>query len=82
MNSICPQRGGRKEGFLTDVSEVDEAVLADVGAGAGLRRDDGAAAALLVADDAELGRLDATRQVHVEHRAQLLQQLKHSRGPP
>ena len=61
---------------LTDVSEVHEAVLADVGAGAGLRRDDGAAAALLIADDAELGRLDATGQVHVEHGAQLLQHLE------
>lgn len=40
---------------LTDVSEVDEAVLADVGARAGLRRDDGPApSSLLVADDAEL----------------------------
>lgn len=59
--------------FLTYVSQVDEAVLADVGAGAGLRRDDGAGAALLIADDAELRRLDTGRQVHVEHRAQLLQ---------
>lgn len=41
--------------FLTDVSEVDQAVLADVGAGAGLRRDDGPATpTLLIADDAEL----------------------------
>lgn len=62
--------------FPTYVSEVDEAVLADVGAGAGLRRDDGAAAALFIADDAELRGLDATRQVHVEHGAQLLQQLR------
>lgn len=61
---------------LTDVSQVDEAVLADVGAGAGLRRDDGTApSALLVADDAELRGLNATRQVHVEDGAQLLQQL-------
>lgn len=69
--------------LLTDVSEVDEAVLADVGAGAGLRRHDGAGAALFIADDAELRRLDATRQVHVEHGAQLLQQLhntQHSSG--
>lgn len=62
--------------FFTDVSEVDEAVLADVGAGAGLRGDDGATPpALLVADDAELGGLDAAGQVHVEDGAQLLQQL-------
>lgn len=64
--------------WLTDVAQVDQAVLTDVGAGAGLRPDDGAAA-LLVADDAELGRLDAARQVHVEHGAQLLQQL-HTHG--
>lgn len=42
------------ERWLTNVAQVDQAVLADVGAGAGLRPDDGAAA-LLVADDAELG---------------------------
>lgn len=69
--------------LLTDVSEVDEAVLADVGAGTGLRRHDGAGAALFIADDAELRRLDATWQVHVEHGAQLLQQLhntQHSSG--
>lgn len=46
-------------------------MLADVGAGAGLRCDDGAAA-LFIADDAELRRLDAARQVHVEDGAQLL----------
>lgn len=51
-------------------------MLADVGAGAGLRRDDGAAAALLVADDAQLGGLDPAGQVHVEDGAELLQQLK------
>lgn len=40
---------------LTDVSEVDQAVLADVGARAGLWRDDGPApSTLLIADDAEL----------------------------
>lgn len=44
--------------FLTDVSQVDEAVLADVGAGTGLRRDNGGT--MFVADDAELGRLDTT----------------------
>lgn len=58
-------------------------MLADVGAGAGLRRHDGAGAALFIADNAELRRLDATRQVHVEHGAQLLQQLhntQHSSG--
>lgn len=59
--------------FLTDVPEVDEAVLADVGAGAGLRGDDGAGSDLFIADDAELGRLDPAGQVHVEHGAQLLQ---------
>ena len=48
-------------------------MLADVGAGARLRRDDGACAALFIADDAKLRRLDATRQVHVEDGAQLLQ---------
>lgn len=59
---------------LTNVSEVDEAVLTDVGARAGLRCDDGAAAAaLFIADDAELRRLDATWQVYVEDGAQLLQ---------
>lgn len=57
--------------FLTDVSQVDEAVLADVGAGTGLRRDDGGT--MFVADDAKLGRLDSTGQVHVEDGAQLLQ---------
>lgn len=62
-----------REAFLTDVSEMDEAVLADVGAGAGLRGDDGAGVALLIADDAELRRLHAAGQVHVEHGAQLLQ---------
>lgn len=67
--------------FLTNVSEVDEAVLADVGAGAGLGGDDGAGAALLIADDAELRRPDAAGQVHVEHGAQLLQQLENSRSP-
>lgn len=58
-------------------------MLADVGAGTGLRRHDGAGAALFIADDAELRRLDATWQVHVEHGAQLLQQLhntQHSSG--
>lgn len=69
---LCLNR--RLECWLTDVAQVDQAVLADVGAGAGLWPDDGAAA-LLVADDAELGRLDTTRQVHIEHGAQLLQQL-------
>ena len=59
--------------FLTDVSEVDEAVLADVGAGAGLGADDAAGVALFIADDAELRRFDATRQVHVKDSAQLLQ---------
>lgn len=54
-------------------------MLADVGAGAGLRRHDGAAA-LLIADDAELRRLDATRQIHVEDGAELLQQLETTRG--
>lgn len=58
--------------WLTYVSQVDEAVLADVRAGAGLRRDDGVAV-LFIADDAELRRLDATREVHVEDRAQFLQ---------
>lgn len=48
-------------------------MLADVGAGARLWGDDGAGVALFIADDAELRRLDATRQVHVEHSAQLLQ---------
>lgn len=67
--------GDRAGSWLTDVAQVDQAVLADVGAGAGLRPDDGAAA-LFVADDAELRGLDATRQVHVEHGAQLLQQLR------
>lgn len=57
---------------------MDQAVLADVGAGAGLRRDDGAAAALPVADDAELRRSDPARQIHVEDGAELLQQLQHS----
>lgn len=48
-------------------------MLADVGAGAGLWGYDGAGAALFIADDAELRRFDATRQVHVEHGAKLLQ---------
>lgn len=61
--------------LLTDVSQVDQAVLADVGAGAGLRRDDGAAG-LFVADDAQLRRPDATGQVHVEDGAEFLQQLR------
>lgn len=56
-------------------------MLADVGARTGLGRDDGGAAALLVAQDAELRRLDAAGQVHIEHSAQLLQQLKHSSSP-
>lgn len=60
---------------LTDVSQVDQAVLADVGAGAGLRSDDGTAPPTLTAEDAELGGLNATGQVHVEDGAQLLQQL-------
>lgn len=64
----------RFECWLTYVTQVDQAVLADVWAGTGLRPDD-AATALLVADDAKLWRLDTTRQVHVEHRAQFLQQL-------
>lgn len=51
-------------------------MLADVGAGAGLGRDDGASTALLVADDAELRRLDPTGQVHVKDGAELLQELK------
>lgn len=59
--------------FLTYVPEVDEAVLADVGAGAGLRGDDGAGVALFIADDAKLRRLNTTWQVHIEHSAQLLQ---------
>lgn len=60
-------------GFPTYVSEVDEAVLADVGAGAGLWGDNGAGAALFIADDTKLRRFDATRQVHVEDSAKLLQ---------
>lgn len=55
---------------------MHEAVLADVGAGAGLGGDDGAAAALLVADDAELGGANAAGQVHIEDGAELLQQLE------
>lgn len=58
--------------WLTYVSQVDEAVLADVRAGAGLRRDDGIAV-LFIADDAKLRRLHAAREVHVEDRAQFLQ---------
>lgn len=70
---------GLAEVLLTDVSQVDQAVLADVGAGAGLRRDDGATtAALPVADDAKLRRSDPARQVHIEDGAELLQQLQHS----
>lgn len=51
-------------------------MLADVGAGAALGRDHPATQALLVADDAQLGGAHAARQVHVEHSAQLLQQLR------
>lgn len=58
-------------------------MLADVGAGAGLRRDDAAAtaAALLAADDAELRRPDTAGQVHVEDGAELLEQLEGSTKP-
>lgn len=48
-------------------------MLADVGAGTRLWGDNGAGAALFIADDAELRRFDATRQVHIEHGAKLLQ---------
>lgn len=51
-------------------------MLADVGAGAGLRGDDGAGAALFIADDAKLRGLDPARQVHVEDGAELLQELR------
>lgn len=75
---LLPRAGEQR--CLTDVSQVDQAVLADVGAGAGLRGDDATATAtLMVADDAELRGLDATGQVHVEDGAQLLQQL-HTHG--
>lgn len=47
--------GGRTGvGTLTDISEVDQTVLADVGAGAGLWSHNGAGAALFIADDAKL----------------------------
>lgn len=57
---------------LTDVPQMDETVLADVGAGAGLGLHNGAGADLFIADDAKLRRFHTTRQIHVEHRAQLL----------
>lgn len=52
-------------------------MLADVGAGTGLWGDNGTGAALFITDDAKLRRFDATWQVHVEHSAKLLQQLRH-----
>ena len=40
---------------VTYISQVHQAVLADVGAGTALWRDDATADPLLVADDAQLG---------------------------
>lgn len=42
---------------LTNVSKVNEAVLADVGTGAGLWLHDGAGMRLFMADNSQLGRL-------------------------
>lgn len=60
--------------FLTNVTQVHQAVLADVRARAGLRRHNAAAAAAVrsIADDAQPRRLDATRQVDVKDAAKLL----------
>lgn len=55
---------------------MDETVLADVGTGAGLGLYYAAGAALFIADDAKLWWFHTARQVHIKHRAQLLQQLK------
>ena len=63
---------------VTYISQVHQAVLADVGAGAALWRDDATADPLLVADDAQLRGAHPAGQVHVEHRAQLLEQLGES----
>lgn len=62
----CPLR-------LTNVSKVDQAVLADVGTGAGLRLHDGARMCLLIADNSQLGGLHTTWQIYIEHCTQFLQ---------
>lgn len=57
---------------LTDISKVDKAVLADVRAGARLRLHYGAGVRLFIANDSQLGRLYATRQVYIKNCAQFL----------
>lgn len=57
---------------LTNISQVDKAVLADVGAGAGLRLHNGAGVRLFIANDPQLGRLHTARQVYVKNCAQFL----------
>lgn len=55
---------------------MNETVLADVRTGAGLGLHYGAGAALFIADDAKLRWFHTAWQVHIKHRAQLLQQLR------
>lgn len=57
---------------LTNISQVDKAVLADVGAGAGLRLHNGAGVRLFIANDPQLGRLHTARQVYIKNCAQFL----------
>lgn len=57
---------------LTDISQVDKAVLADVGAGAGLWLHNGAGVRLFIANDPQLRRLHTARQVYVKNCAQFL----------
>jgi hypothetical protein len=49
------------KGSLTNVSKVDEAVLADIGTGARLRLHYGAGMRLFIANNSQLGRLHTAR---------------------
>jgi hypothetical protein len=57
---------------LTNVSKVDEAVLANVGAGARLWLHYGAAVRLFIANNSQLGRLHTAWQIYIKHRTQFL----------
>lgn len=57
---------------LTNVSKVNEAVLANVGTGARLWLHYGAGVRLFIANNSQLGRLHAARQIYIKHRTQFL----------
>lgn len=57
---------------LTNVSQVDEAVLADVGTGARLWLHYGAGVRLFIANNSQLRRLHTAWQIYIKHRTQFL----------